>query len=59
MKTKEQTKENVYSYSIDEEGEMTIWVNNMVIATISECKNMTEDECINLMFEILSEHDYR
>lgn len=54
-------KVNNFSFSIDDNGIMTVYVNDDIeksVATISECEEMSNQECENLAIEVLSNLGY-
>ena len=49
-----------YSYTVNDKGTLTIFTaDNMSIADISECGNMTPAELENLIDEVLTEMGYK
>lgn len=45
------------NYEINENGVMTIYINNVSLCEISDCERLTNEEINNLIFEILNESD--
>ena len=46
------------SHTIDDNGTMTIFVNDKSVADVSDCGNMTQVEIETVMTEILSDLGY-
>lgn len=49
---------NTISYNVNEHtGILYIYINDMLLAEISDCLNMTDEEVQNLINAVLEEHD--